>query len=195
MPGKFRFCLRCGDSTASPGTDITRSRRSRPKAAARRRPCSSSSALRWMHGESGAGRRHSASCSASPTTARTPRCRPATSTISSSSLCCAARSSPRSSGGARGLGRRDSGVALQQRAWLRSASAREYCARFAPRAGCSSPTSGQARRRGRARCCARVLAYRVWFDQTARLALHEPEPRAARASCASSISARRAGQR
>jgi hypothetical protein len=41
IPGKFRFCLRCGDTRAAPPATATASRRSRPKVEAPPPPCSS----------------------------------------------------------------------------------------------------------------------------------------------------------
>ena len=97
VPAPFRFCLRCGVVLRRPAAVATSpsSARSARRAGARRPPSSSLSAVRHLAaGDEPCGRRR-ASCSASPTTARTPRSRPATSTTSSRSGCCARRSTAR----------------------------------------------------------------------------------------------------
>ena len=85
FPGKFRFCLRCGATHGGAARDRTRLASLSAEGRSSATTVLVGSALRWMHGEDSGLDRTSASCSASPTTGRTPRSRRGTSTTSSSS--------------------------------------------------------------------------------------------------------------
>jgi hypothetical protein len=117
------------------------------------------STLRWMHGATRTSRSTPASSWASPTTARTPPCRPGTSTTSSSSASSAPASSARSERRRPSRLRSDELGVAQQRAlgfdrpsgvraeWLLEPSLKGFNLQEA------ESTLRQ------------VLSYRVWFDQ------------------------------
>ena len=102
----------------------------------------------------------SASSSASPTTVRMPRCRPATSTISCSSRSYAPPSSlPFAEAGADGFGEEEFGRTIQAALGFTAANRGA-----AP--GVDARSRGQGRPPGQgASTLSRVLAYRVWADQ------------------------------
>ena len=102
-----------------------------------------------------------ASCSASPTIARTRRSRPAISTTSCSWRCCAPQHSRRcATAGPRGLREDEFGQPRAGSAW---ASPRPNAS--AERNGCSIPRPRGSAQVEAERTLARVLAHRVWVDQ------------------------------
>ena len=102
----------------------------------------------------------SASCSASPTIARTPRCRPAISTISCSSLCCAPQHLRRCERqGPRGLREDEFGRRVQAALGF-TAAERERRQEWMLDPEVEGVGLIEAER-----TLARVLAHRVWVDQ------------------------------
>ena len=161
IPGRFRFCLRCGATHSTSARDRTRLASLSAEGRSSATTVLVSSALRWMHGRTPASRRRfTQACLGSRTTARTPHSSPATSTISYLSALSAPASSARSTSRAtRACGAMMLGTA-QQRALGFDRPAPELRSEWL-----LDPTLKGFNLQEAESALRQVLSYRVWFDQ------------------------------
>ena len=160
LPGKFRLCPACGDQPPVQAREINKVASLSAEGRSSATTLLVSSALRWMNTTPAPCRSSGASCSASPTIARTQHSRPAISTTSCSSLCCAPQRSRRCERqGPRGFRRTSSGDVCKRMLGFKAAK------RERRKEWMLDPEVRGVGQVEAERTLARVLAHRAWVDQ------------------------------